>query len=123
MKVLFIYPNAGSQLGFNYGVAHLSSVLKSAGHEVALLQLCEEISPLPSRQAFISAVQNESPDLIGFSVVTNQWAYTRKLAAWAREACSAPTDRSIATCRRPPLRRAWEKMRPRFATSTFTEDR
>jgi radical SAM superfamily enzyme YgiQ (UPF0313 family) len=90
MRVLFIYPNAGSQLGFNYGVAHLSAVLKSAGHEVALLQLCEEISPLPSRQAFISAVQNETPDLIGFSVVTNQWTYARKLAVWAREACSAP---------------------------------
>jgi radical SAM superfamily enzyme YgiQ (UPF0313 family) len=90
MKVLFIYPNAGSQLGFNYGVAHLSAVLKSAGHEVALLQLCEEMSPLPSRRAFVKAVQKENPHLVGFSVVTNQWAYTMKLAAWTREATQAP---------------------------------
>ena len=90
MKVLFIYPNAGSQLGFNYGVAHLSAVLKSAGHEVALLQLCEEMSPLPSRRAFVKAVQKEKPHLVGFSVVTNQWAYTLKLAAWTREATQAP---------------------------------
>jgi len=33
MKILFIYPNAGSQLGFNYGIAHLSAVLKEAGHQ------------------------------------------------------------------------------------------
>ncbi|MBW2411126.1 MAG: B12-binding domain-containing radical SAM protein [Deltaproteobacteria bacterium] len=90
MKVLFIYPNAGSQLGFNYGLAHLSAVLKTAGHEVALLQLCEEISALPSRTAFVTAVKKEKPDLVGFSVVTNQWAYTRKLAAWTREAISVP---------------------------------
>lgn len=90
MKILFIYPNAGSQLGFNYGLAHLSAVLKSAGHEVALLQLCEEISALPSRQAFMTAVKKEKPDLVGFSVVTNQWAYTRELAAWTRAATSVP---------------------------------
>ena len=35
MKILFIYPNAGSQLGFNYGISHLSAVLKEAGHEIA----------------------------------------------------------------------------------------
>jgi radical SAM superfamily enzyme YgiQ (UPF0313 family) len=90
MKVLFIYPNAGSQLGFNYGIAHLSAVLKSAGHDVALMQLCEEISALPSRTAFITAVKREKPDLVGFSVVTNQWAYTLKLAAWTREATPVP---------------------------------
>ena len=90
MKILFIYPNAGSQLGFNYGLAHLSAVLKSAGHDVALLQLCEEISALPSRNAVINAVKKEDPDLVGFSVVTNQWAYTLKLAAWTREATSVP---------------------------------
>ncbi|MDX1709347.1 MAG: radical SAM protein, partial [Desulfobacterales bacterium] len=80
----------GSQPGFNYGLAHLSAVLKSAGHEVALLQLCEEISPLPSRTAFMTTVNSEKPDIVGFSVVTNQWAYTRKLAAWTRETTSAP---------------------------------
>ena len=36
MKILFIYPNAGSQLGFNYGIAHLSAILGKAGHRVAL---------------------------------------------------------------------------------------
>ena len=90
MKILFIYPNAGSQLGFNYGIAHLSAVLKEAGHKVALWQLCEDIAPLPSEQEFSDRLKQEAADIIGFSVVTNQWPYTAKLAAWARKASRAP---------------------------------
>ncbi len=90
MKILFIYPNAGSQTGFNYGIAHLSAVLKEAGHDVVLWQLCEEIEPLPTETQFIDRVRREEAGIIGFSVVTNQWPYTRKLAAWARRATDAP---------------------------------
>jgi len=90
MKILFIYPNAGSQVGFNYGIAHLSAVLREAGHTVVLWQLCEDIAPLPSEAQFIGRVRQEAPDLIGFSVVTNQWPLAKKLAAWARKATRAP---------------------------------
>jgi anaerobic magnesium-protoporphyrin IX monomethyl ester cyclase len=90
MKILFIYPNAGSQLGFNYGIAHLSAILRQDGHTVALWQLCEDIAPLPTEEQFIRRLQREAPDIIGFSVVTNQWPLARKLASWARKATSAP---------------------------------
>jgi anaerobic magnesium-protoporphyrin IX monomethyl ester cyclase len=90
MKILFIYPNSGSQLGFNYGIAHLSAVLKQAGHEVALWQLCEEIEPLPSQEEYIHRIEQAGADVIGFSVVTNQWSYTKKLASWTRQATTAP---------------------------------
>jgi radical SAM superfamily enzyme YgiQ (UPF0313 family) len=90
MKILFLYPNAGSQLGFNYGIAHLSAVLKQAGHDVALWQLCDDIEPLPSEKQFISRLQQESADIIAFSVVTNQWPYAKRLASWARKATSVP---------------------------------
>ena len=90
MKILFLYPNADSQLGFNYGIAHLSAVLKQAGHDVALWQLCDDIEPLPSEEQFISRLQQESADIIGFSVVTNQWLYAKKLASWARKATNVP---------------------------------
>ncbi|UCD79003.1 MAG: B12-binding domain-containing radical SAM protein [Desulfobacterales bacterium] len=90
MKILFIYPNAGSQLGFNYGIAHLSAVLRQAGHTVALWQLCEDIAPLPTEEQFITRLQQEAADIIGFSVVTNQWPLARKLAGWARKAGPAP---------------------------------
>jgi radical SAM superfamily enzyme YgiQ (UPF0313 family) len=93
MKILFIYPNAGSQLGFNYGISHLSAVLKAAGHDVALWQLCEDIEPLPSEDQFTSRLKREAADIIGFSIVTNQWPYAEKLAAWARK-----STRAILVC-------------------------
>jgi radical SAM superfamily enzyme YgiQ (UPF0313 family) len=90
MKILFLYPNVGSQLGFNYGIAHLSAVLKQAGHDVALWQLCDDIEPLPSEEQFIDRLRQESADIVGFSVVTNQWPYSKKLASWARKAVDVP---------------------------------
>ncbi|HOD28063.1 MAG TPA: radical SAM protein [Syntrophales bacterium] len=90
MKVLFVYPNVGSQLGFNYGVSSLSALLKAAGHEVAFRQMCEDLGPLPSKDEFIAWLKDIDPDVIGFSVVTNQWPYARELAVWCREATSAP---------------------------------
>jgi radical SAM superfamily enzyme YgiQ (UPF0313 family) len=90
VKFLFLYPNRGSQLGFNYGIAHLSAVLRQAGHETALWQLCEDLAPLPTEAQFGRRLQAEAPDLIGFSVVTNQWGYALELARWARKAVRAP---------------------------------
>lgn len=90
MKILFIYPNAGSQLGFNYGVAYIAAVLKQAGHQVEFRQMCEDLEPLPTKDEFIRYLQDVNPDIVGFSVVTNQWGYAAKLAQWAREALSVP---------------------------------
>jgi radical SAM superfamily enzyme YgiQ (UPF0313 family) len=90
MNILFVFPNANSQIGFHYGIAHMSAVLKKAGHSVHLLQLCENIAPLPSKAEFIHRVRSLAPDIIGFSVVTNQWPYAKRLASWARQATSAP---------------------------------
>jgi radical SAM superfamily enzyme YgiQ (UPF0313 family) len=64
-------------------------VLKEAGHDVALWQLCEDIEPLPSEEQFSDRIRQEAADIIGFSVVTNQWPYTRTLAAWTRRATDA----------------------------------
>jgi anaerobic magnesium-protoporphyrin IX monomethyl ester cyclase len=90
MKIFFIYPSAESQLGFNYGVAHMASVLKQAGHQVGFWQLCEDIEPLPDEEEFIERIVSEKPDILAFSVVTNQWPYTQKLASWARKKLSIP---------------------------------
>jgi len=90
MKVLFIYPSADSQLGFNYGVAHMTAILKRAGHDVTFWQLCEEIAPLPTETQFVERIAREAPDVLAFSVVTNQWAYARTLAEWARRRFAIP---------------------------------
>jgi radical SAM superfamily enzyme YgiQ (UPF0313 family) len=91
MKVLFLYPNADSQVGFNYGISHISAVLKMAGHDVAFWQLCEELAPLPGREEFINRVKREKPDVVAFSVVTNQWEYATKLASWIKQDLSLTT--------------------------------
>ena len=68
MNILFIYPNDSSQLGFNYGVAHISAMLKKAGHRVELLQFCSDLATLPTQQEFTDRIQETQPDIIGFSV-------------------------------------------------------
>ena len=90
MNILFIYPNDSSQLGFNYGVAHISAVLKKAGHRVELLQFCSDLATLPTQDEFTDRIQQIRPDIIGFSVVTNQWSYAEQLAGWAKKATSVP---------------------------------
>ena len=89
MKILFVYPNTGSQPGFNYGIAQLSAILKEAGHSIELIHICEDLAPLPTEKEFIKKVQASAPDLIGFSVVTNQWPLAEQLARWARQATNA----------------------------------
>jgi anaerobic magnesium-protoporphyrin IX monomethyl ester cyclase len=90
IKVLFIYPSVDSQSGFNYGVAHMAATLKKAGHEVGFWQLCEEIEPLPTETQFVARIAKEKPDILAFSVVTNQWPYTQMLARWARPRFAIP---------------------------------
>ncbi len=80
MKVLFIYPNLNAQVGFNYGVAFLSACLKEHGHSTALLNMNEQLGfgfDLPRVREEVAAFE---PDLIGFSVVTNQYSIAREIA-------------------------------------------
>ncbi len=90
MKILFIYPNVNSQLGFNYGVAQMSAILKKAGHQVTLWQFCEDLAPLPTQGQFKKDIVTGEFDIIGFSVVTTQWEYTAKLAKWIKEVVNTP---------------------------------
>ncbi len=90
MRAVFIYPNAGSQLGFNYGLSQISAVLKAAGHDVQVLQLCEALEPLPDAAELQKRVTALKPDVIGFSVVTNQWALAEKTAGWLKKVADAP---------------------------------
>jgi len=90
MKIFFIYPSLDSQLGFNYGVACMAAILKRAGHRVSFWQICEELAPPPTEQEFLDRLEQEAPDLLAFSVVTNQWPYTQQLAGWARKRFSKP---------------------------------
>ena len=80
MRVLFVYPNLYTQMGFNHGLAALSAVMKEAGHETRLLNLNENLPPVPSVEDAWELVQEWAPGLIGFSCLTQQYSSALELA-------------------------------------------
>jgi radical SAM superfamily enzyme YgiQ (UPF0313 family) len=68
----------------------MASILKNAGHHIDFWQPCEDLEPLPTEEQFVARIKEKSPDVLAFSVVTNQWAYTEQLASWARKVFSGP---------------------------------
>lgn len=89
MRVLFVYPNLYTQMGFNHGLASLSAVLKRAGHETRLVNLNENLPPVPSDAELVELVRTWRPGLIGFSCLTMQYAEAVRLAKVLRAAARA----------------------------------
>ncbi|MDP6539095.1 MAG: radical SAM protein [Planctomycetota bacterium] len=85
MRVLFVYPNLYTQMGFNHGLASLSAVLREAGHETRLVNLNENLPPVPDREEIWALVREWEPGLIGFSCLTQQYDAALDLARWLRE--------------------------------------
>src|SRR5262245_16581036 len=85
MRVLFVYPNLYTQMGFNHGLASLSAVLKSAGHETRMLNLNENLPPVPSDEDIAAEVRRWKPGLIGFSCLTMQYPEALRIARFLRE--------------------------------------
>ncbi|MFH1422196.1 MAG: radical SAM protein [Planctomycetota bacterium] len=85
MRIFFVNPNAGGQVGFSYGIASLSAVLKQAGHRVSVLNINEKMSPVPEDSEIINDIFRFKPDLIGFSIVTLQFPYALRLAKAIKE--------------------------------------
>lgn len=84
MRVLFVYPNLYTQMGFNHGLASLSAVLKQHGHETRLVNLNENLPPVPSRDELVELVRSWRPGLIGVSCLTQQYASGLELAEYLR---------------------------------------
>lgn len=90
MRVLFIYPNLHAQIGFNYGVAYLSAILRQNGHATQLLNINENLGYPLDIKKIIGEVKTFSPDLVGFSVVSNQLQYALEIAKAIRSHTDAP---------------------------------
>jgi radical SAM superfamily enzyme YgiQ (UPF0313 family) len=90
MRILFIYPNMHAQIGFNYGVAYLSAILRQNGHVTRLLNINESLGYPLDEKRIIADVQTFSPDLVGFSVVSNQFQYTVEIARSIRVHTDVP---------------------------------
>jgi anaerobic magnesium-protoporphyrin IX monomethyl ester cyclase len=80
LRVLFIYPNLNAQIGFNYGIAYMSALLKQQGIETHLLNINEQVNYPLDLQRIKKDVVRINPDVIGFSVVTNQYKYAVDMA-------------------------------------------
>src|SRR5688572_29403878 len=84
MRVLFVYPNLYTQMGFNHGLASLSAVLKQAGHETRLVNLNENLPPVPGDEELFELVRDWRPGLSGFSWLTQQYGAALELARFLR---------------------------------------
>ncbi|MBI5362252.1 MAG: cobalamin B12-binding domain-containing protein [Planctomycetes bacterium] len=84
MRVLFVYPNLYTQMGFNHGLASLSSRLKEHRHATRLVNLNENLPPVPSRDELWQLLREWGPGVIGFSCLTQQYAAGLELAEWLR---------------------------------------
>jgi radical SAM superfamily enzyme YgiQ (UPF0313 family) len=81
MRILFIYPNLNAQIGFNYGIAFLSGALKSRGHQTKLLNINEQLGYPFEWQRIKEDIEEFDPQLIGVSMVTNQYRYCLEIAS------------------------------------------
>ena len=88
MRVLFVYPNLNTQMGFNHGLASISAVLKEAGHETRLVNLNEKLPPVPTEDDLAAVVREWEPGMVAFSCITQQYPKARELAAFLRADCA-----------------------------------
>lgn len=80
MKILFIYPNLYAQIGFNYGISYISGFLKANNIETSLLNVNEKLDYPLDLEKIKKDVLSIKPDIIGISVLTNQYKYATEIA-------------------------------------------
>jgi anaerobic magnesium-protoporphyrin IX monomethyl ester cyclase len=80
MRVLFIYPNIHAQIGFNYGISYISGLLKAHGIETFLLNVNDQLGYPLDLERIKEDILRIKPDMIGFSVLTNQFKYSVEIA-------------------------------------------
>ena len=89
MKVLFIWTDVDTHIEsglIHIGVAYLSAFLKRAGHDTSLIRVTTAIE----KEDFLNRVAAYDPDVVAFTVVTNQFEYNVMLADWLKERSNLP---------------------------------
>ncbi|MFT6363927.1 MAG: radical SAM superfamily enzyme YgiQ (UPF0313 family), partial [Planctomycetota bacterium] len=84
MRILFVYPNLNTQMGFNQGLAMISAFLKRAGHETRLVNLNENLPPVPTREQILADIREWKPAVLAASTLSQQYAEARDLVSWLR---------------------------------------
>lgn len=73
MKILFIYPDIGAEVGYSAGLGILSALLKRDGHETGLIHVTDELDYPLDLKRINQDIKAFGPGLICFSVATNLW--------------------------------------------------
>lgn len=86
--MLFIYPNinSGNIRHFHFGIGSISAVLEKEGFGTSLMDISKEIN----KENFLAQIDKYDPDLIGFSITTNQWPYAKLFCNWIKEHRDTP---------------------------------
>ena len=81
MRVLLIYPSIDCPPGINHGLAAISGVLKSHGHDTRLIHACEKLWPIPDYDEIREVVEEYDPHLVGFSAMSQQYEWCCEVAS------------------------------------------
>ncbi|MBU1172970.1 MAG: cobalamin-dependent protein, partial [Proteobacteria bacterium] len=88
MKYHFIYPDVGTGYfpDVHHGLAHLFGVLKYGGHQVSL----HHVKKPPKKEEMLAMISRESPDIIGFTTMSNQVEYVKLWSRWIKDVFDIP---------------------------------
>jgi len=86
MRVMLVYPAIDCPAGVNHGLIALSGVLKSGGHDVKMIHVCDDIEPVPPTEEVVRQVVDYAPGLIGFSAMSQQYAWCVETAKALKQA-------------------------------------
>lgn len=79
MRVLFIYTDISSAVGYSAGIGILSAILKREGHDTRLIHVSGELDYPLDHSRISRDICDYQPGLICFSVTTNQWYFANQI--------------------------------------------
>ncbi|MCR4314935.1 MAG: cobalamin-dependent protein [Planctomycetes bacterium] len=88
-RVLFVWTDITTTDNFliNFGIASVAGYLSSKGVTCDLIYL----KSFPNEREFLDRVRSYNPDMVAFSVFTNQWHFVKRLAGVVKSEMSVPT--------------------------------
>ena len=90
MKVLFVYTDIGADVGYSAGVGILSAILKKEGHETKLIHVSDDLDYPFDLEKIKKDVVSYNPDIICFSITTNQWHFSRQIGISIKKETDIP---------------------------------
>jgi anaerobic magnesium-protoporphyrin IX monomethyl ester cyclase len=85
LRILFIWLNHDTPVGFSHGLAVLSAELKSAGHTVELLHVSEQLGFEFDLERIGSELRRRQPEVVGLGFGSNHAAAAAQIARRAHE--------------------------------------